>query len=90
MKEESKRREGDPHVRAKLREFAAREPSSRPVRSAAFPEADVLITNPEHFRDLRLKYVRGAMTAPQVIAKGADRWAVDMKAIARAPRCAVI
>ncbi len=82
MKEESKRREGDPHVRAKLRELQ-RENLKQARSLSRVPEADVLITNPEHFA-IALKYVRGAMTAPQVIAKGADRWAVDMKAIARA------
>jgi flagellar biosynthetic protein FlhB len=82
MKEESKRREGDPHVRAKLRELQ-RENLKQARSLSRVPEADVLITNPEHFA-IALKYVRGAMTAPQVIAKGADQWAVDMKAIARA------
>jgi len=82
IKEEGKRREGDPHVRAKLRELQ-RENLKQARSLSRVPEADVLITNPEHFA-IALKYVRGAMSAPQVIAKGADRWAIEMKALARA------
>jgi flagellar biosynthetic protein FlhB len=82
VKEESKRREGDPHVRAKLRELQ-RENLKQARSLSRVPEADVLITNPEHFA-IALKYVRGAMSAPKVIAKGANGWAVSMKAIARA------
>jgi flagellar biosynthetic protein FlhB len=82
IKEEVKRREGDPHVRAKLRELQ-RENLKQARSLSRVPEADVLITNPEHYA-IALKYVRGAMTAPQVIAKGADAWAINMKAIARA------
>jgi len=82
IKEEGKRREGDPHVRAKLRELQ-RENLKQARSLSRVPEADVLITNPEHFA-IALKYVRGAMSAPQVIAKGADRWALEMKALARA------
>lgn len=81
IKEEGKRREGDPHVRAKLRELQ-RENLKQTRSVNRVPEADVLITNPEHIA-IALKYVRGAMSAPQVIAKGADRWAVEMKALAR-------
>jgi len=82
IKEEVKRREGDPHVRAKLRELQ-RENLKQARSLSRVPEADVLITNPEHLA-IALKYVRGVMTAPQVIAKGADAWAVSMKTIARA------
>jgi flagellar biosynthetic protein FlhB len=82
IKEEVKRREGDPHVRAKLRELQ-RENLKQARSLSRVPEADVLITNPEHLA-IALKYVRGVMTAPQVIAKGADAWAINMKTIARA------
>jgi flagellar biosynthetic protein FlhB len=81
LKEEIKRREGDPLVRQKLRELQ-RENLKQARSLGRVPEADVLITNPEHLA-IALRYVSGEMSAPHVIAKGADAWAVEMKAIAR-------
>lgn len=81
LKEEIKRREGDPLIRAKLRELQ-RENLKQSRSMGRVPEADVLITNPEHFA-VALRYVRGAMEAPLVLAKGADHWAVQMKGLAR-------
>ncbi len=81
LKEEMKRREGDPQIRAKIRELQ-RENLKQARSLGRVPEADVLITNPDHFA-VALRYVRGEMSAPCVIAKGTDAWAVDMKAVAR-------
>ena len=81
MKEEVKRREGDPQIRAKIRELQ-RENLKQASSMGRVPEADVLITNPDHLA-IALRYVRGEMSAPCVIAKGADAWAASMKAIAR-------
>jgi len=80
LKEEIKRREGDPLIRAKLRELQ-RENLKQARSLSRVPEADVLITNPEHFA-IALKYVRGEMSAPEVLAKGCDAWALEMKHIA--------
>ncbi|MET0658640.1 MAG: EscU/YscU/HrcU family type III secretion system export apparatus switch protein [Steroidobacteraceae bacterium] len=81
MKEEVKRREGDPLIRAKIRELQ-RENLKQARSMGRVPDADVLITNPNHLA-IALRYVRAEMDAPIVIAKGADNWAVDMKALAR-------
>jgi len=81
MKEEVKRREGDPLVRAKIRELQ-RENLKQAQSIGRVPEADVLITNPEHLA-IALRYVRDEMSAPHVIAKGADAWAAEMRAMAR-------
>jgi flagellar biosynthetic protein FlhB len=81
MNEEVKRREGDPHIRAKMRELQ-RENIKQARSIGRVPEADVLITNPDHLA-IALRYVRGEMSAPHVIAKGADLWAAEMKAAAR-------
>jgi flagellar biosynthesis protein FlhB len=81
MKEEVKRREGDPLVRAKIRELQ-RENLKQARSIGRVPEADVLITNPEHLA-IALRYVRDEMDAPHVIAKGADAWAAEMRAMAR-------
>ena len=48
VKDEHKRREGDPHVRAKIKELQ-REAAKRSKSLGRVPDADVLITNPTHF-----------------------------------------
>lgn len=85
MKEEVKRREGDPQIRAKIRQLQ-RENLKQARSVGRVREADVLITNPEHFA-IALRYDRASMSAPVVIAKGTDAWAVRMRAYAG--RCAV-
>jgi flagellar biosynthesis protein FlhB len=81
IKEEVKRREGDPLIRAKLRELQ-RENLKQAASVKRVPEADVLITNPEHLA-IALRYERGKMAAPILLAKGADSWAGEMRALAR-------
>jgi flagellar biosynthetic protein FlhB len=80
MKEEVKRREGDPLIRSKIRQLQ-RENLKQSKSLNRVADADVLITNPIHFA-VALKYVRGEMSAPVVIAKGSERWAADMRKIA--------
>ena len=81
IKDEVKRREGDPQVRAKLKELQ-REASKRAQSVKRVPEADVLITNPTH-KAIAIKYERSSMTAPQVIAKGAGDLALAMRQMAK-------
>lgn len=80
VKEEVKRREGDPLIRAKIRELQ-RENLKQARSMGRLPQADVLITNPEHLA-IALCYRRDEMNAPQVLAKGADSWAAEMRAVA--------
>lgn len=77
LKEEVKRREGDPLIRAKLRELQ-RERLKQVQSVGRVPEADVLITNPTHLA-VALKYARGEMGAPVVLAKGAETLADEMR-----------
>jgi flagellar biosynthetic protein FlhB len=77
LKDEIKRREGDPHVRARIRELQ-REAVKRAKSLKRLPEADVLITNPEHFA-VALGYDRVRMRAPTVIAKGAGELALELR-----------
>jgi flagellar biosynthesis protein FlhB len=81
LKEEHKRREGDPQIRAKLRELQ-RENLKQAASVKRVPEADVLITNPEHLA-IALRYERGSMSAPVLLARGADSWAAEMRSLAR-------
>lgn len=88
VKEEIKRREGDPHVRARIRELR-KEAAKRSRSLQRVPDADVLITNPTHVA-VALLYKRGSMLAPEVIAKGAGELAQTMKKMARTHRVPVI
>jgi flagellar biosynthetic protein FlhB len=81
LREELKRREGDPKIRARIRELQ-REMRKRAKALRRAPEADVLITNPSHLA-VALRYRREEMSAPQVLAKGAGELAARMKHIAR-------
>lgn len=81
VKEEVKRRDGDPRVRARIRELQ-RETLKRSKALGRVKDADVLITNPTHLA-VAIQYVRGEMQAPSVLAKGAGELAGLMKGVAR-------
>lgn len=81
LKDEVKRREGDPQVRAKMRELQ-REAVKRAASLQRIPDADVLITNPTHLA-VALRYQRDTMKSPQMIAKGAGELAAKMRVVAR-------
>jgi flagellar biosynthetic protein FlhB len=80
MKEEFKQTEGDPIVKAKLRQI--REAKARQRMMQAIPTADVVITNPTHYA-VALKYDAKEMNAPILVAKGADLIAENIKKIAK-------
>ena len=80
MKEEFKQSEGDPHVKARLRQLRAARMKKRMM--AAVPKASVVITNPTHY-SVALSYERG-MSAPVCVAKGADNIALKIREVAKA------
>ena len=80
MKEEFKQSEGDPHVKARLRQLRAARMKKRMM--AAVPKASVVITNPTHY-SVALSYERG-MSAPVCLAKGADNIALKIREVAKA------
>ncbi|WP_305045767.1 flagellar biosynthesis protein FlhB [Geoalkalibacter sp.] len=79
-KEEHKQTEGDPHLKAKIR--AVQMQMARKRMMAEVPKADVVVTNPTHL-SVALVYERGRMSAPRVVAKGADLVAMKIREIAR-------
>ncbi|WP_417317927.1 flagellar biosynthesis protein FlhB [Emcibacter sp.] len=79
IKDEMKQTDGDPMVKARLRQI--RMERSRKRMMAAVPEADVVVTNPTHFA-VALKYQQGAMEVPVVVAKGVDNIALKIREIA--------
>lgn len=83
VKEEAKQQEGDPHVKARIRQVQ-RELSSRRMM-ADVPDATVVVTNPTHYA-VALRYERDdeeRAMAPVVVAKGVDHLAQRIKAAAR-------
>jgi len=88
IKEEVKRREGDPRIRSRIRELQG-ETLKRSKALKRVPDADVLITNPTHLA-VALLYKRGEMQAPKVIAKGAGELAEKMKFVARQHKVPVV
>lgn len=79
VKDEHKDSEGDPHVKARIRQIGAQRARGRMM--AAVPNASVIITNPTHYA-VALKYDHGKMAAPVVVAKGVDAVALRIREIA--------
>lgn len=79
VKEEMKRMDGDPLVKRRQRETALKMLLQRMRKTV--PEADVVVTNPTHFA-VALKYDDRKMSAPRVVAKGADFLAQKIREIA--------
>lgn len=73
VKDEHKRREGDPMVRQKRRSLE-RELRARSQSLGNVAEADLVITNPTRYAVV-LKYDRDTMIAPVITGKGADEMA---------------
>jgi flagellar biosynthetic protein FlhB len=80
LREEMKESEGDPMVRARLRQL--RESKGRQRMMAAVPRAAVVITNPTHYA-VALEYEAGQSAAPKVVAKGVDAMAARIREAAR-------
>jgi flagellar biosynthetic protein FlhB len=79
LKDERKNSEGDANVKSAMRRLARRIMQKQML--AAVPTADVVITNPTHYA-VALKYERGLDQAPVVLAKGENRFALRIKALA--------
>ncbi len=79
IKEEYRQNEGDPTVKAKIRQL--RHERARKRMMAAVPTATVVIMNPTHFA-VALKYESGKMMAPVCVAKGVDALALRIRAVA--------
>jgi flagellar biosynthesis protein FlhB len=87
LKDEFKQTEGDPHVKARLREL--REAKARQRMMQAVPTADVVITNPTHYA-VALKYDSKAMNAPVLVAKGMDAIAEKIREVAKENKVPVV
>ncbi|QAT39963.1 fused FliR family export protein/FlhB family type III secretion system protein [Clostridium sp. JN-9] len=75
VKEEYKQDEGDPEIKGRRRQIARQLAMGRMMSQV--PKATVVVTNPTHI-SIALKYEEG-MSAPKVVAKGADYIALKIK-----------
>ncbi|MGR4991149.1 flagellar biosynthesis protein FlhB [Vibrio rotiferianus] len=80
VKDEYKDTEGKPEVKGRIR-MLQREAAQRRMM-ADVPQADVIVTNPEHF-SVALRYQQKTDRAPVVVAKGTDHIAMKIREIAR-------
>lgn len=80
VKDETKQTEGDPQLKARIRQIQREMSNARMMQEV--PKADTVIVNPTHF-SVAILYDRDVMTAPEVIAKGADHLALRMRTVAR-------
>lgn len=79
VKDEYKQLDGDPKVKAKIREIQMKMAKQRMMSEV--PSADVVITNPTHYA-IAIRYDKQKEAAPTVLAKGIDRVALKIKEIA--------
>ena len=80
VKDETKQTEGDPQLKARIRQIQREMSNARMMQEV--PKADAVIVNPTHF-SVAILYDRDVMSAPEVIAKGADHLALRMRTVAR-------
>lgn len=87
MKEEYRQTEGDPQIKAKLRQLRSEKAKQRMM--ANVPTADVVITNPTHYA-VALKYDPDTMDAPLCVAKGMDQLALRIREVAKENNVSII
>ena len=80
IKDEFKQTEGNPEVKAKIRQIQREMAKKRMISEV--PKADVVITNPTHYA-VAIRYDKNKEDAPRVLAKGVDNLALKIKEIAR-------
>ena len=87
VRDEFKQTEGDPIVKARLKQIRAERARKRMI--AAVPKAAVIITNPTHYA-VALAYESGTMAAPVVVAKGVDHLALKIREIGEAHKAPIV
>ncbi|MEM7079557.1 MAG: flagellar biosynthesis protein FlhB [Pseudomonadota bacterium] len=79
VKDELKDSEGKPEVKSRQRNLAQQVANRKMLDDV--PQADVVITNPEHF-SVAIRYDAQTMTAPILLAKGVDHMALQIRTVA--------
>ena len=79
VKDETKQDEGSPEIKQKLRQRMQQMSRARMISKV--PQASVVLVNPTTLA-IAIKYQRGSMAAPQVVAKGRDLVAERIRLVA--------
>lgn len=79
VKDERKQSDGDPQVKARLRQIRFERHAQRMM--ASVPNADVIITNPTHYA-VAIEYKHAKMDVPVLLAKGIDDVAMRIRSVA--------
>lgn len=79
LKQEGKEQDGNPEVKGRIRRQQRDMARRRMMQDV--PTADVIVTNPTHFA-VALKYDGDRMAAPQVVAKGMNLIAANIRELA--------
>lgn len=87
LKQEGKEQEGSPEVKGRIRR-QQREAARRRMMQEV-PKADVVVTNPTHYA-VALKYDSNRMAAPQVVAKGMNLVAANIRQLAEQNKVPVL
>ena len=88
MKEDFRQSEGDPHVRARLRQIRYERAKRRMMQNV--PKATVVVMNPTHYA-IALRYEAGDTPAPPgAWPKGADDVALRIREVAEAHKVTVV
>jgi flagellar biosynthetic protein FlhB len=86
LKDEMKEQDGNPEIKAKLRQLRAQRLRKRMM--AEVPKATVVIANPTHFA-VALRYETG-QAAPICVAKGVDELALRIRSVAEEHQVPVV
>ena len=88
VKEDYKQTEGDPHVKAKLKQIRMQKSRQRMMQNV--PKATVIVTNPTHYSvALRYEPDQGD-AAPVCVAKGVDTLALRIREVARDAKVPIV
>ena len=87
MKEDFRQSEGDPHVRARLRQIRMERARRRMIQ--AVPKATVVVVNPTHYA-VALRYEQGETAAPECVAKGVDAVALKIREVAEEAKVPIV
>jgi flagellar biosynthetic protein FlhB len=87
LKEELRNSEGDPLIKAKVRQIRNERARKRMIQRV--PKATVVIANPTHYA-VALHYKQGETEAPVCVAKGIDQVALRIREVAEEARVPVI
>lgn len=87
IRDEYRLSEGDPMVKAKLRQVRTQRSRLRMLQQV--PTASVVITNPTHYA-VALRYIEGETAAPVCVAKGVDAVAQRIREAAEAHNIPIV